>query len=66
MGSGFRGDSGKIVRLRQRVGVVRDYLVSRGVPAGQLEVTASGKYPVRPDEKLDRSRQRCVTLELIM
>ena len=49
----------------RRARAVRDYLVSRGVPAGQLEVTASGKYPVRPDERLDRSRQRCVTLELI-
>ena len=49
----------------RRARAVGDYLVSRGVPATQLEVTASGKYPVRPDERPDRSRQRCVVLELI-
>jgi len=49
----------------RRARAVRDYLITAGVPANRLEVTASGKYPVQPGEKLDRSRQRCVTLELI-
>jgi len=49
----------------RRARAVRDYLVSRGVEASRLEVTASGKFPVRAGEKLDRSRQRCVSLELI-
>ena len=49
----------------RRARAVRDYLISEGAPANQLEVTASGKYPVRPDAKPERSRQRCVTLELI-
>ena len=49
----------------RRARAVQDYLISEGAPANRLEVTASGKFPVEPGEKQDRSRQRCVTLELI-
>jgi len=60
------GNAAKNRRLSERrARAVRDYLVSKGVHAGRLEILGAGEYPVDTRRgEIDRSSQRCVVIRL--